>query len=256
MRKALTTSLFIAALMTSTGCATAGGVDEKADDAQQQAEVLDVEKINPVNNSPDAVSVCNREPDSGVIVTFDDYGTPADIENLLEVLEDLDWRAAFFPIGEWSLDNWNLIMDMQQAGHIVGSHTMTHADLVELLADEDIDGFYREIYPLEDFATTSPMLLRPPYGSGLYDEEVADRLAERDIQMCGWTSDTNDWRGGSADELLDRVLNGYDYSPDPLEEGGVVLAHMSEPNSIEFVQLLAAELDSRGWSRESLSGGR
>ncbi len=246
------------AMLILSGCAMQPSVapseqTEQIAAAPVTAYVPTVEESRPVSNyEAAAVNTCNREPGAGVIMSFDDYGTPEQVHDLLDVLDELNWRAYFFPIGEWSLDNWSLVQDIQKAGHVVGNHTMTHPDLLELLGTDESE-FYGEIYPLKDFATTTPMLLRPPFGSGLYDPLMAELLADRDIQLCGWTADTNDWRGGTAEEMLDRVMNGYEFSPEPLAEDGVVLAHIHGEHTIDFVRLLAEELDARGWHREPLA---
>lgn len=250
-------------LMTLSGCAAPQGVAAdsqslKVVDSTENQVMVDeafkpqVEEILPINNTDRKVTAtCNRPADSGVIVTFDDKGSPEQVQAILDVLGELNWRAAFFPIGEWAEQNWGLIQLMQKEGHVVGNHTMTHPDLAKLFAD-DPDQFYGEVYPLRNLATTSPMFLRPPYGSGLDDPQIAELLTERDYQMCGWTADTNDWRGGTAEEMLQRVMGGYEYSPEPLQPDGVVLAHMHGEHSVEFLRLLAAELDERGWARERL----
>lgn len=240
-----------------SGCAAgptlgAGQVVDQTESAPMSPFVTTVETSRPVSNDKtDIVNTCNRETGAGVIMSFDDHGTPEQVNDLLDTLEELNWRAYFFPIGEWSLDNWSLVQDIQRAGHVVGNHTMTHPDLLELLQTDE-SKFYEEIYPLRDFATTSPMLLRPPFGSGMYDQQIAGLFAGQNIQLCGWTADTNDWRGGTANEMLDRVMTGYEFSPEPLAPDGVVLAHIHGENAIEFVQLLAEELDERGWYREPL----
>ncbi len=260
MKRMISILLGLVAAVVLAGCTPANGqtsASQDADDLPAAEAVLDselvpvIETIQPVDNTDlELVNSCNREPGSGVMVTFDDKGSPEQVEAILDVLDELDWRGAFFPIGEWALDNQGLIQEMQRRGHIVGNHTMTHPDLMELLAT-DADAFFGEIYPLEGVATTSPMLLRPPYGSGLGDPTVAELLTEKDTQLCGWTADTNDWRGGTAAELLERVMEGYEFS-EALQPDGVVLAHMNQPNTVEFVRLLAAELDERGWSRAPL----
>lgn len=211
----------------------------------------EITTIQPVNNDGQAVNTCNREPGSGVIMTFDDFGTPQQIEAILDTLNELNWRAAFFLTGDWVLDNRGSVQAIQEEGHIVGSHTMTHQDLVELYA-ADVDEFYTEIEPISNFATTSPRLLRPPYGSGLQDSNLAKVMDEQNTQLCGWTADTNDWRGGTASEMLTRVMDGYEFSPQPLQPDGIVLAHMHGEHSVEFTKLLAAELDKLGWHREPL----
>lgn len=263
-KRTATLVLAIAVCMVAlTGCTTsqvAAASNAQPDEAETSVTVPEasdtfkpeVQSILPINNTDQAViTTCNRPTGSGVMVSFDDKGSPEQVQAILETLDELNWKAAFFPIGEWALDNWGLIQLIQKDGHVVGSHTMTHPDLKELFAANP-DQFYGEVYPLKNLATTSPMLLRPPYGSGVDDPQIAELLTERDYQMCGWTADTNDWRGGTADEMLQRVMEGYEYSPEPLQPDGVVLAHMHGEHSVEFLRLLAAELDERGWVREPL----
>ena len=256
--KASLVGVAITAMLLITSCSAVETPPAQASNAEQTLPAPDpqykpeVETIQPINNTDEQiVSTCNRNPGEGVIMTFDDYGTPEEVDSILTTLRELNWRAAFFPTGEWSLENWGLIQKIQQEGHIVGNHTMTHPDLVELLAANKSE-FYSEIYPLRDFATTNPMLLRPPYGSGLQDAEVAEILTNNNAQLCGWTADSNDWRGGTASEMLTRVMDGYEYSPVPLAPDGVVLAHIHGEHTIEFITLLSNELDSKNWYREPL----
>jgi len=249
-------SCLVSVVLLFSGC-SAGSAPEATQAEQQAAASSDasymptVEAIQPVNNEASVVNNCNRKAGAGVIMSFDDYGTPEQLHAILDVLKELNWQAYFFPVGEWSLDNWALVQDIQKDGHVVGNHSMTHPDLISLLQTDE-SKFYGEIYPLKNFATTTPMLLRPPFGSGLFDPQMTQLLADRDVQLCGWTADTNDWRGGSAEEMLDRVMNGYEFSPQPLAPDGVVLAHIHGENSVKFVRLLAKELDARGWNREPL----
>lgn len=249
MRLTLAAIVGLLSAVMLTGCRAAAVDSMPAPSSDNWS--LEVEQISPVDNSTKAIAdTCNRPAGSGILVTFDDSGSPEQVKAILKTLDELNWKGAFFPIGKWALDNWDLIEEIQKRGHIVGSHTMTHPDLEDLL-EKDSDAFFSEIYPLKDFATTSPMLLRPPFGSGLDNSEVAKLMTERNIQMCGWRADTNDWRGGTPEEMLKRIMEGYEHS-ERLQPDGVVLMHIHGKHTPEFLRLLASELDARDWKRTPL----
>ena len=239
------------------GCSAQAAPDDSRVAGSMSVEQLElytpnIQSINPIDDSVDAVNDCHRPEGSGVMMSFDDYGTPEQIHTLLRELKELNWQAAFFPTLEWAKDNRSLIVEMQKDGHLVGSHTWTHQDLGELVAAGNEKELAQELKPLDGVENTDPMLLRPPYGGGMDKPDVLKKIADHGYQVCGWTADSNDWRGGTAEEMLKRVMDGYEYSPEPLTPDGVVLSHMHGEHTAEFVEVLAAELDKRGWKRAPL----
>lgn len=194
----------------------------------------------PVDNDDiSAIRQCHRRPGSGVLMSFDDQGTPEQVGTILDRLRTHHAQAAFFPTGEWAVENLGLIDRMRREGHIVGNHTRTHARLGEL-SQNDPDAFYGEIYPLENVANTSPMWLRPPYEDGAYDPAVAERLTEKDVQLCTWTVDTHDWDGSSVDQVMDRLARGDEFSPEPLARDGVILMHLQGRHTPELIDAIMA----------------
>lgn len=186
-----------------------------------------------------------------MLISFDDSGTAGQVDAILDELKENNMRAAFFPTGNWAIENLDLIERMKEEGRIVGNHTQTHARLGELV-DTDIDEFYSEIYPLEGVANTDPMLLRHPYEDGAYDEDVAEKLTDKDIQGCTWTADTHDWDGSTVDEMIDRLESGDEYTQ-PVGIDGVVLAHMSGAHSPELIDALADHLTESGIPYEKIN---
>jgi len=67
-----------------------------------------------------------------VYLTFDDGGASA--TTAAELLEEFGFRGHFFVItdriGDPNYLSWDEIGDLVNRGHVVGSHTVTHADLV------------------------------------------------------------------------------------------------------------------------------
>jgi peptidoglycan/xylan/chitin deacetylase (PgdA/CDA1 family) len=146
-------------------------------------------------------------------LTFDDgpdvRGTPA----VLAALDEAGVTATFFVLGERVAVEPMLLERVLAAGHDVQVHGYGHLRHPYTPQDEvehDIDR------ALEVLRTNGvePTRWRIPWGHlADYTAEVA---ATRHLEIVGWTTDTHDWRGDSAGEML-AGLN--------LEHGGIVLAH-------------------------------
>jgi len=70
-----------------------------------------------------------RTDEKAVFLTFDDWGTDANVNKLLEVLEKHNAKATFFVRTEYVSANPNLLRAIGMAGHDIGSHTHTHYPL-------------------------------------------------------------------------------------------------------------------------------
>lgn len=251
---AIATTL-VAAIML-VGCATitdsvAYTTGDNLSDSVNTPRV--VHALKPVDNSnSEVIRSCNREPGSGVLLSFDDGGTPEQVASILKALYANGVQAAFLPTGDWALEHLDLIDQMKIEGHIVGNHTQTHAPLGELSATNP-DEFYAETFPLEGVANTDPMWLRPPYEDGAYDELVRERLTEKDVQICTWTADTHDWAGDTVDQMMNRLIVGDEFSPVPLTEDGMVLMHLHTEHAAEMVGAIVKYLESKDIKVASLT---
>src|SRR5258708_30317579 len=95
------------------------------------------------------------KPSDSILLTFDDYGTAAEVDDLLQILHQKGVRAMFFPTGTWAAEHLELIKKIRDARHIIGNHTASHAAL-STLGDQEAK---REIT-----AGTTSARLRPPQG--------------------------------------------------------------------------------------------
>lgn len=94
-----------------------------------------------------------------VFLTFDDWGTDANVDRLLQVLEKHHATGTFFVRTEHVPNNPNLLRSIAAAGHTIGAHTHTHMEL----ANEIYPTYYKEL-----------------------DEEQRDAL-EKDLVYCYYT---------------------------------------------------------------------
>jgi peptidoglycan/xylan/chitin deacetylase (PgdA/CDA1 family) len=74
-----------------------------------------------------------------IVLTFDDGPWPGNTPAVLKALKDQCTKALFFPIGEHAMWHPALLRDVAAAGHTVGSHTWSHANLYKLDAVQSKD---------------------------------------------------------------------------------------------------------------------
>ena len=71
-----------------------------------------------------------------VVLTFDDGPWPGNTSAVLKALADQCTKALFFPIGKHAMWHPEILKRVAAAGHTIGSHTWSHADLSKLTIDQ------------------------------------------------------------------------------------------------------------------------
>jgi peptidoglycan/xylan/chitin deacetylase (PgdA/CDA1 family) len=146
-------------------------------------------------------------------LTFDDgpdsRGTPA----VLDALGASNVKATFFVLGEQVEQQPALLKRIRDAGHDVQVHGYEHLRHPECTSHEVEADLNRALEALKRAGVT-PTRWRIPWG---HLADFTPALARRrDLSLVGWTSDTHDWRGDSAEAMLNAL---------ELHHGGIVLAH-------------------------------
>jgi peptidoglycan/xylan/chitin deacetylase (PgdA/CDA1 family) len=130
-----------------------------------------------------------------VLLTFDDYGTPAQIVSLLNLLAHENIRAMFFLQGDWAQVHPDLVDRIAAAGHAIGNHTYSHPDLRTLTDDQ---------VRTQITSGLSCSWLRPPQGR--YNGRIRAIAKELGYRICYWSIDSDDWQGVSAQYMERKVL--------------------------------------------------
>ncbi len=82
-------------------------------------------------------------------------------------------------------------------------------------------------------------LFRPPYGD--YNDTVIQVCEEMGYIPIQWSVDSMDWKGLSAGEINQRVLNQVD-------NGAIVLFHNNGENTAEALKTILPQLKSKGYA--------
>ncbi|HWZ65827.1 MAG TPA: polysaccharide deacetylase family protein [Patescibacteria group bacterium] len=171
---------------------------------------------------------CYKNSDS-ILLTFDDYGSDVEVNDILSILRAKKVKAAFFLQGDWAIKNPEAVEAIQKEGHVLGNHTFSHAVLRDL-PEADI---IREI----SSGLPGPWL-RPPQGR--YNDRVRKIAAKLGYVICYWSIDGRDWTGMGADEMQQMILK-------ELHPGAVVLLHINGAHTRELLPSLIDAMRSRGY---------
>ncbi len=124
-------------------------------------------------------------------LTFDD-GPSQWTADVLDLLREHDARATFFLIGQRVRERTDDVRRILEAGHEVGSHTMTHPRLTEISDDEVRKEIQDGAQAVAEVVGERPHLFRAP---GFHaDERVLAIVEELKLDAVFADVDPQDWR--------------------------------------------------------------
>ena len=162
----------------------------------------------------------------------------ADIPQILAVLEEYKVKASFFVVGDWCDRFPESVKALFDAGHEIGSHSDTHADMTKL----DRGGMQREIRDsakkIEAITGQKPNLFRPP--SGAYNATVVEVIMQEGFYPIQWDCDSLDYRNLTADEMQARIFK-------KLRNGSILLFHSGTKNTAAALPQIIEAIQAQGY---------
>jgi peptidoglycan/xylan/chitin deacetylase (PgdA/CDA1 family) len=175
-----------------------------------------------------AVSGCGNPNPGKVLLTFDDGGPKA--AAILAILDRYRIKARWFPTGQWANANGGMIQRLIADGQMLGNHTYSHPQMLSSLGRAELT---RQV----DLGYHPTTVFRFPYGAS--DATSRAIVTGKGYSICGWSIDTLDWRGNSADAITRTVTS-------QAGPGSVVLMHMSFQADLDALPRIIENLRSRG----------
>jgi len=148
--------------------------------------------------TPQVYDACINAND--IALTFDD-GPYIYLRSISDQFTAAGAKATFFMNG----NNWDCIYnpdrvgDVQYAyaaGHMIGSHTWSHADLTTLSTAQIQDAMFRMEEAFSRILGIKPAFMRPPFGS--YNNNIQSIAAARGQSLALWDWDTGDADGNTT----------------------------------------------------------
>src|SRR5579864_6441048 len=181
--------------------------------------------------------------DKEVVLTFDDGPWPANTPAVLKALAEQCTKAVFFPIGKHATYHPEILKQVAAAGHTVGAHTWSHANLnakkmTEQLAKDEIEKGYSAV-KLALGTAPSPFFRFPELQHG---PAAMTYLGSRNIAMFSCDLDSFDFRAKNADQIINTVMTKLD------KQGkGIILMHDFQKHTAEALPTLLRRLKAGGY---------
>jgi peptidoglycan/xylan/chitin deacetylase (PgdA/CDA1 family) len=181
--------------------------------------------------------------DKEVVLTFDDGPWPANTPAVLKALADECTKAVFFPIGKHATYHPEILRLVAAAGHTVGAHTWSHANLnskkmTDQLARDEIEKGYSAV-KLALGAAPSPFFRFPELQHG---PAAMAYLGTRNIAMFSCDLDSFDFRAKNAEQIITTVMTKLD------KQGkGIILMHDFQKHTAEAMPALLRRLKAGGY---------
>ena len=186
------------------------------------------------------IGLRNRE----VVLTFDDGPMPGATTRVLSALSRECTKATFFIVGQMARANPSTLQRVARAGHTIGHHTYTHANLRHgslALAQKEIRGGIQATRAaLGPYKRRSSKLFRYPY---LANSASLDRIVRQNGMIPFSASITShDWKGGSSATIVNRIMSQL------AQRGrGVILMHDIHGRTASALPLLLRRLKKGGY---------
>jgi peptidoglycan/xylan/chitin deacetylase (PgdA/CDA1 family) len=181
--------------------------------------------------------------DKEVVLTFDDGPWPGNTPAVLKALADECTKGVFFAIGKHATYHPEILKQVAAAGHTVGAHTWSHANLnskkmTEQLAKDEIEKGYSAV-KLALGAAPAPFFRFPELQHG---PAAMAYLESRNVAMFSCDLDSFDFRAKNPEQIVNTVMTKLD------KQGkGIILMHDFQKHTAEAMPTLLRRLKAGGY---------
>src|SRR6266704_3606485 len=181
--------------------------------------------------------------DKEIVLTFDDGPWPVNTPSVLKSLADECTKAVFFPIGKHASYHPEILKQVAAAGHSVGAHTWSHANLNakkmnEQQARDEIEKGFSAV-KLAMGAAPSPFFRFPQLQHGPASMAY---LGSRNVAMFSCDLDSFDFKAKYATQVINSVLTKLENSGK-----GIILMHDFQKHTAEALPTLLGRLKAGGY---------
>lgn len=252
---------FTVALVVTVGLTACGGDDL----TQEEIDLYNEAAAERVSGKADTQGC------SGVVVpdrsgfakrialTFDDGPNLTNTPKVLEVLAAHEAKATFFVNGKGvsSQAHKNLLVQMHEAGHLIGNHSQNHLNLKNV-SDATLASEVKKTRDALEAIGISDPFFRFPFGSA--DCGSASYVRDVGYHITGWHIDSADWcyaSGGGYcrpatfqyvdDDLRDDIV-GFVLQQARQFNGGVLLMHDIHSFTANHLDAILTALEEDGFT--------
>ncbi len=166
-----------------------------------------------------------------IYLTFDDGPVPDVTETVLDILDDYNWKATFFCVGENVKKYPKIYEELLKRGHSVGNHSFNHLRGFRTSLNDYVANVKKASKYIDS------RLFRPPHGR-ITPSQI--KVLKQDFDIVMWDLITYDYNKQKTAEQIMKIIKRN------LRKGSIVVFHDSLkaksnvlkvlPQAIEFWQ--------------------
>ncbi|MBQ8425229.1 MAG: polysaccharide deacetylase family protein, partial [Clostridia bacterium] len=135
-----------------------------------------------------------------VALTFDAAWGSDKTEKIVQILKENDVGGTFFLVGFWIEENKDKVKMIDDAGLDIGTHSNTHPKMSTLSSEKIKEELSVSMNLIKDITGKDVKYFRPPFGD--YNDNLINVATGLGLKTIQWDTDTLDWKGLSANEIL------------------------------------------------------
>ena len=178
-----------------------------------------------------------------VAISFDAAWGADKTQEIIDILADYEVTATFFLVGFWVDKYPEMVKAIDEAGLEIGTHSNTHPDMAKLDKDTIVSELETSISKIKDITGKEVKVFRPPYGS--YNNTLLNVCSDLGLKAIQWDVDSLDWKGLSASEVTNRVMQ-------KAQNGSIILMHNNADNICDSLKLTLDWLVMKGYKVTSV----
>ena len=174
-----------------------------------------------------------------VAISFDAAWGADKTEKIIEICEEYNVKATFFLVGFWVQKYPEMVKKIYDSGFEIGTHSNTHPDMTKLSSENQKFELETSMNLIKNITGEEVKLFRPPFGA--YNDSLINTADSLGLTTIQWDVDSLDWKGLSAMEINNRVLNG-------VRNGSIILCHNNSDHILDALPIMLDRLIKRGYN--------
>ncbi|MBO7390588.1 MAG: polysaccharide deacetylase family protein [Clostridia bacterium] len=179
-----------------------------------------------------------------IAISFDAAWGADKTRRIVETLQERGVKATFFLVGFWVDAYKDEVVYLADSGMEIGNHSKNHLHMNSLDATKVKEEIEYVNFAVRNLTGITPKVFRAPFGE--YDDKVISSVEECGMKAIQWDVDSLDWKGISAKEIVDRVVN-------KVSNGSIILCHNNSDHILEALPVILDELTAKGYRFVTMS---
>ncbi|MGC4233842.1 MAG: polysaccharide deacetylase family protein [Niabella sp.] len=185
-------------------------------------------------------TICRADTkEKKIAVTFDDGPLEQYTPQILHILKTYDIKATFFCIGKNAAANKELLKQVQQQGHTIGSHSYTHGYWFDLLSSKNMYKDLEQMHQLmKEVLGIEMKWFRPPYG--VTTPNLKKAIEAMGYMAIGWNVRSMDTRVKNETALLQKLQRS-------VKPGSIFLFHDTAAITVSILPRFIEQVQQAGY---------